>query len=403
MIKTILENNIRVIYKKISGSLTSIAIGFTAGANCEKRYNKGTAHALEHLLYKRTEGRSEEEINSTLDEVFALNNAMTNYPYAIYYGTTRNGDFSSALEILSDILLRPALLEADWEEERRVILQELREWSEDIPQYCEDRVLHNSFKKRRLRDLIIGSEKDLNNLCIEEIRAFYKNYYRPDNCVIAIVTSLDYDESLAKIKEYFDFWELPKDEIDFCEEEIEVLKQGYYEEKLEGYYGARLNYIFDIGRLNKEEAYAIMLYNEYLSGGVSSSLYDEIRTKRGLVYDISSTFKGEKGIGILEISLSTSKENVMKVRETIDNLLENHYNKGVEFDIKRIQKRLSMKKALDTERSIVLAHRLCTYEVMYSEGERLIKEVEGDYNVTLELLNKALKKVLLNKGVQLIY
>ena len=83
-----LKNNLKVIYEHREGELSSICISFNAGAGAEKKDDKmGTAHAVEHMVYKGTKKRSEAEINEELSSVFGFQNAMTNYPYAIYYVT----------------------------------------------------------------------------------------------------------------------------------------------------------------------------------------------------------------------------------------------------------------------------------------------------------------------------
>ena len=107
MIKCTLDNGLEFIYEYREGSLTSFCIGFNGGALEEEGYNLGTAHAVEHMLYKGTYKKSEEEINNLCDELFGFNNAMTNYPYTIYYGTLSSEDFGKGFELLSDIVMNP--------------------------------------------------------------------------------------------------------------------------------------------------------------------------------------------------------------------------------------------------------------------------------------------------------
>ncbi len=61
--------------------------------NVENKEEIGMAHALEHILFKGNEKLKEDEINEKLDDLFGFNNAMTNFPYVIYYGTTAKEDF----------------------------------------------------------------------------------------------------------------------------------------------------------------------------------------------------------------------------------------------------------------------------------------------------------------------
>ena len=116
------------------------------------------------MLYKGTKTRSEEEINRLSDEIFGFSNAMTNYPYVIYYGTTLAGNLDKGLELYSDIIQNPALGEAGFRCEMNVISEELREWADDLTQLCEDKLFGNCFKSRRLRERIIGTMESIQKL-----------------------------------------------------------------------------------------------------------------------------------------------------------------------------------------------------------------------------------------------
>ena len=84
---------------------------------------------------------------------------MTNYPYVVYYGTTLDEDFEKGFEIYSDILLNPTFPVEGFKEEIEVICAELKEWKDDSNQFCEDSMFYNGFDKRRIKNLIIGTEE----------------------------------------------------------------------------------------------------------------------------------------------------------------------------------------------------------------------------------------------------
>lgn len=93
-----LKNGIDIQYIKREGNISSFCIGFNAGALVEKENEYGLAHVVEHMVFKGTQNRTEEEINKLCDETFGFHNAMTNYPYVIYYGTTLSCDFKKGLK-----------------------------------------------------------------------------------------------------------------------------------------------------------------------------------------------------------------------------------------------------------------------------------------------------------------
>ena len=202
----ILDNGIRLFYQQREGAITSFCIGFKAGALEEEDYHLGTAHVVEHMVFKGTTKRTEKEINSDIDRLFGFSNAMTNYPYVIYYGSVNSVDFDDAFELYTDILLNPTFSREGFQEEMKVIKEELRDWKEDLSQSCEDNLLANAFKKRRIKELIIGSEESLENISLEEVKSFYYEHYFPENCVITIVTSLEADYVYNEINNLFGTW-----------------------------------------------------------------------------------------------------------------------------------------------------------------------------------------------------
>jgi predicted Zn-dependent peptidase len=127
MEKIILKNGVKLIYKSAENNLASFTIGFNAGANREGNNELGIAHVVEHMLFKGTDSLTEYQINKLCDETFGFCNAMTNYPYAVYYGTTLDEDFEKGLEIYSDILLNPTFPTEGFKEEIDVICAELKE------------------------------------------------------------------------------------------------------------------------------------------------------------------------------------------------------------------------------------------------------------------------------------
>jgi len=393
--KAILNNGVRLIYVKRDVNISSFCIGFDAGAlREENEFKYGTAHALEHMLYKGTLKRSEREINNICDEVFGFNNAMTNYPYVIYYGTTLTKDFERGIELYSDIILNPAFNEVGFDEEMNVICEELKEWKNDLTQYCEDMLFFNSFNKRRIKERIIGSGADVRSISIKDIKKFYDKFYIPSNCVISIVSSLEYEQVYNLINKYLgDFGNYKN-----------IYLQNNYEDSLEGIFvdevrkmeGSKIQYCFPIHELNSREVKVLNLFNFHFGESISSILYDEIRTKRGLAYEVTSKVKNENGIKLLTIYASTSKENTNRVIDIINRTIisiKNKHEYDLDLDkINKISNMLKIRKELLLEKSIQLCKELTTYELMYNSCDEVYSEVESlDIVEPLEMHDVILK------------
>jgi len=426
MKRVFLKNGMTLIYKYNPNNLTSFSIAFEAGANLESdpQYY-GVAHALEHMVYKGTKNYTEDEINEKLDKLFGFNNAMTNYPYVVYYGTCLSEDFEEGIKLYGDILKNPSLAEEGFKEEMKVILEELKEWKEDLYQACEDEAFYNAFTNRRIKELIIGNEQSLKNIGLNHIKEFYERYYTADNCVISVISSLDFKRVLNLVEDTFkDFTKKLKNKSPYILNKTESIyeenKHGTFKSQI-GSKGAKVQIIYPIHRLSEEEIKALRVFNVAFGEGTSSFIYDEIRTKKGIAYDVGSTIKNEKGIKILKIYLGTSKENAEKaidiiLRKTEELKASNTY--FTQSKIKELVKSLKLKRSLLLERSIQESASLANYEIMYGDFRNkkvfndlvieenyispLYKELNELESIDDKIIMDTIKKVFQNPTIQIL-
>lgn len=398
----ILENGVKLIYKKNISDLTSICISLDAGALRDgEKY--GIAHATEHMVYKGTKNRSEEDINKELSEIFGFQNAMTNYPYVIYYGTLLAEDLERGVELFSDIIINPSFKNDGFKEEMNVIIEELKEWDEDLEQYLEDKLFLNAFKSRRIKYPIIGTFDGLESIKLEDIKEFYKKTYFPRNTKIAVVTSLDFDIVLDIVKRYFEEWNSTLDTIG------EITYETPYSKVFEDIKGdiktSKIQINYPIDKLSEKEVRALRIFNEYFGEGINSKLFDTLRTKNGLVYDVLTRVCHENGIKFYKITFSTAKENVDKALSLIDECvyeIKNLKNTISESELLRWKKSFKLKRLFREEQSIVLAKELSTYETMFNDYRVYINETEDIDNIDIDFIIDTLEMVFKNKLVQII-
>lgn len=398
MEKLVLDNGIKLIYEYSPGNLTSFSIGFDAGAFREDRFPIGTAHALEHIIFKGTEYKTEKEINCELDEIFAFNNAMTNYPYVIYYGTCLKEDTEKAFSLYSEIISSPSFSIDGFKEEINVIIQESKEWGEDLEQRVEDELLGNGFKKRRLKEIIIGYENDINTITIEELKKFYNEYYVRSNCSVSVVTQHSKEFVVELINN--NLYHLPKgDDVPIILLE-EKLIEGIKETNIEGINGTKVLLISDISGLSKRELQCLYLFNEAFGEGVSSPLYNKIRTEKGLAYEVTSRIKYEKGIELYSIYVGTSKDKSDDVIKILKEIISNK-DKVIDGEehLKILKRRIAMKKYKMEESSIQRAVNLCREYIMF--GEELL-DMNEIHNISYGEVKNVVEKVLNEYFIQVL-
>jgi len=182
-------------------------------------------------------------------------------------------------------------------------------------------------------------------------------------------------------------------------------KPGMHFQYREDVQGAKVQYCFSIHDLNPRQICALKLFNLVFGEGTSSILYHEIRTKRGLVYDIGSKIKNEAGIKLFTISLGTSYENVDKTIEIINREIEKVKKLEGFFDkqcILKLCKSYKLRRMLALEKSIQSSMNLCVYEIMYGDGSVIFSEFENMETIVDEEIMQVVKSVLVNATIQIL-
>lgn len=396
------NNGIKLVYRNSTSNLTSLCISLDAGAARDED-KLGVAHATEHMVYKGTKNRTEEDINKQLSNIFGFQNAMTNYPYVIYYGTLLNDDFAVGIELFSDILINPTFKEAGFKEEMDIIMEELNEWDDELEQYCEDKLFLNSFTERRIKYPIIGTKESLQNITLVDIVNFYNKTYRPKNATIVVVSSLDFEDVKNIVGEYFGSWignQYSKAEA--CYEEP---KEGIFYDNIVQGNSSKVQVIFPISHLTNNELKAFRIFNQYFGEGVNSVLFKMLRTDKALVYDVLTNISNESFIKLYKINFSVSTENINEAINCIKELLSNldRFNNEVsEGDLKRLIKTIKLKRLFYEEQGVRLAKELATYNSMFGDYNLYLDEINGLESFSKEFILDVALKVLKNPSIEVV-
>ena len=397
-----LKNGIKLIYKNHSSNLTSLCVSLKGGALMDgEKY--GVAHATEHMVYKGTKNRTEEQINIELSEIFGFQNAMTNYPYVIYYGTLLSEDLSKGIDLFSDIIINPVFDKNGFNDEKKIIIEELKEWDEDIEQYLEDKLFINSFNNRRIKYPIIGTFESLENLKVDDIKEFYSKVYFPSNTSISIITNIEFDKVIHILEKYFGSWNKKEEELNKIV--YEKNDEKYFEEAKQNIKTSKIQINYPIDNLNNKEIKALKIFNEYFGDGVNSKLFDTLRTKYNLVYDVLTRVCYEEGIKFYKITLSTSKENYKKAIEIIDKCVNDSLKLNerlTDKDLDKFKKSFKLKRLFREEQSIVLAKELATFNTMFNDYNIYIDETENLDDIDLNFIVKTITKVFDKKFIQVL-
>ena len=187
--------------------------------------------------------------------------------------------------------------------------------------------------------------------------------------------------------------------------EYEIPKVKIFNDKRDGIKTCKIEIICPIDNLNEKEMKALRIFNQYFGDGINSILYDTLRTKNGLIYDVITKIAHENYIKLYKITFSTAKENVIKsidlIKECIEKLdfLEQYIDKK---QINQLIKNFKLKRLFREEQSIVLAKELATYDTMFGDYKIYIDEINELDILTNEMIFEVGNRVLKNLTIQII-
>ena len=316
--EAILDNGLIIITHRMPQSV-SASVGFwiKAGVRLETEENNGISHFLEHLLFKGTQKRSYYQIKEEIEGRGGSLNAFTAEEATCYLARVMSQHLYIAIDVLSDIIIEPTLKDEHIEQERMVILEEIKMYRDQPSAYVH--VLFNEllWPGQPLGFMITGAEKVVGSLRREEMLDYKSKLYNPANIVVAVTGNIDHKKVVSEVKKVFSHLPPGKRNEFLGVREEQTAPKVKIETK-----DTKQTHLCLGGRAlprNHPDRYAAAVLNTILGGNMSSRLFNEVREKRGLAYEIYSNISGFYDTGALVISAGVDNK---KVSESVDVILE---------------------------------------------------------------------------------
>jgi predicted Zn-dependent peptidase len=307
--KTVLPNGIRIVTESLKHSkLASVGIWIDVGSRDEHDLNSGSAHFVEHMLFKGTDTLSAQDIAREFDVLGGSANAFTTRENTCLHATVLDSNLPKVVELFTDILGNSLFADDEIERERQVILQEIN-MVEDMP----DDHIHDLFAGllwgiHPLGKTILGSHEIVAAMDSQKLREYVQKYYTTDKIVIAAAGNVDHEAFVSLLQNAFEKFGRESDPvIERNEPALLPVSRKIYNKPLEqahillGTYGLP---VID------DDRYGYLLLNVLLGGNMSSRLFQEIRERRGLAYSIYSYIASYTDCGYLAIYLGVDRESV---------------------------------------------------------------------------------------------
>jgi zinc protease len=210
VLRETLSNGLEAIVEERRGAPTvACRVYVKTGSIYEDRFlGAGISHFYEHLLAGGTTStRGEDATAKIVQSLGGEMNAYTTYDVTCYHITTTGEHYGTALDLLADWMANNTLDPREVARERQVVQREL-EKDEDEPAAVLWRVFaETAYRVHPVRVPVIGYKPNIDRLTRDDLVAFYRDRYVPNNAVVAVVGDVDGKEALERVKKAFEGWE----------------------------------------------------------------------------------------------------------------------------------------------------------------------------------------------------
>jgi len=314
-----LANGLRVLlFPDQSKPTITVNITYKVGSRMEGYGETGMAHLLEHMVFKGTPKHP--NIPAELTSHGASPNGTTWYDRTNYFETFNATDenLNWALDLEADRMVNSFIRASDLQSEFTVVRNEFESGENDPSGVLMERILSTAYLWHNYGKSTIGSKEDIERVPIENLQAFYRKYYQPDNAVLLVAGKIDEAKTLALIQKYFGVIPRPTrvlqkdytvEPVQDGERFVELRRTGDVQVAAMAYHiapGAHPDYV------------ATEILSEVLTNEPSGRLYQAV-VKPGKASSIWSWAAGLHDAGFMYINADVPKERSLDSARTLVN------------------------------------------------------------------------------------
>ncbi|MBF2078214.1 MAG: insulinase family protein [Synechococcales cyanobacterium T60_A2020_003] len=320
-----LPNGLTVVHQHVAATpVVTVDVWVRAGARVEPLSWSGIAHFLEHMIFKGSDRLPPGYFDHVIESRGGITNAATSHDYAHFFITTAASYLPETLPCLAELLLNAAIPEDEYERERLVVLEELRQAQDDPDWLGFQALMAAAYPTHPYGRSVLGTEESLMAQTAWDMHLFHRTYYQPQNMTVAVVGDVSQLHALDMVESVFRTFpqcetpcltpkhepERPLDRVQRQEISLPRLEQ------------ARLMMAWTGPGVDQlREAYGLDLLSVLLAGSQSSRLVRELREKKHLVQDISSSFSLQQQSSVFTLTAWLPPENLERVEALIGDRL----------------------------------------------------------------------------------
>jgi len=297
--------NLKVVLVPEDRQSVTVRVMLGSGSREETDKEAGSAHFLEHFVFKGTKKfPGMHDINEAVENVGGAFNAYTGQNEMGFWVKMAKEHLEKAVSIVAQVVTEPLLPPEHFDKERGTILEELHMYEDRPNSKAAEECNKLLFGKTNMGRPIIGTVESLKAMTVDDLRNYFEKWFVAENIVVGVVGAIESEERVLELIKA-EFAKLVDDtrktpaKNKFAWEKSEKIKKTLVSRKLDQ---AAMVMAFPGLDMFDERRHALELLNIILGDGMTSRLFKEIREEKGWAYAIGSdvgmsTDNGEVLIG----------------------------------------------------------------------------------------------------------
>ncbi|MFO7445072.1 MAG: pitrilysin family protein [Ignavibacteriaceae bacterium] len=378
--KTVLPNGIRILSENIP-HVRSFSLGFwfNVGSRDESFASNGITHFIEHMLFKGTQKRSAKRIATEIESYGGYLNAFTSKEHTCYYGRGLSNHLEKTFDVLSDMIQYPAFKPAEIKKEASVVVDELYDIEDNPEELIFDKFEEILFAGSSLSLPIIGTEKNVKGFSQPDLFNFVAEKYGYNRLLISASGAVKHEDIINYTEKYVTknlgiingrrkqspLLAVPA-KIELIEKEIQQV-HAIMGKSTFGY--------------KSEKRVIAALLTQILGDGSSSRLFQSVREKNGIAYQINAFLNSFYDISSFGVYFSTNEKMMDKALVLVNKELKKmRENKISERELKKAKESLKGNMILSLENTSNRMIRMAQSELYHNRiktTDEVIKNIDA--------------------------
>jgi predicted Zn-dependent peptidase len=396
--ETRLANGLRVItVEDHTAPVIAVDVTYNVGSRDERPGRTGFAHLFEHMMFKGSENVGTGEHFYLVFNNGGNMNGTTNEDRTTYFEALPANQLDLALYLEADRMRSLVINKANLDNQRNAVQEERRLGVDNQPYgqsgEIQQGLIYDNFAYKHT---VIGSMEDLNAASVEDVAAFFKTYYAPNNAVIAVVGDFKTADALKKIKQYFE--NIPRQPappaVDMTEPEQKAERRANVDDGLARL--AQVDIAFKTVPGNTADFYALQVLSAALQSGQSSRLYQALVKDKQLVQSVGGFADEKRGTGAFYTS-ATIRSGVKPadVEDAIYNEIERLKKDGIaDWELQKAKNTTRRNFINSTQSSLSRALNLSVWAVYYNDPNLINTRLDKVNAVTKDDVQRVAQKYL---------